>query len=96
MITVVIKLLWKMANFRPMSLPPASEVCEGNVFAGVVCPPPGGGSVSGGGRVSVSGGLCPGGLCLGGLCLGGLCQGNPRIRQRAGVKHPTGMHSCHK
>ena len=81
MITVVIKLLWKMANFRPMSLPPASEVCEGNVFAGVVCPPPGGLSRGGGCLclgVSVRGVSVGGSLSGGGSLPGGSLSGKPR------------------
>ena len=75
MITVVIKLLWKMANFRPISLPPASEVCEGNVFTGVVCLPRGGG-VSGEGVCVGGGGLGGGFLSRGSLSGGSLSGGS--------------------
>ena len=69
-----------------------------------VCPR--GGSLSWGVYVQRES-LCPGGPCLGGLCLRGLCLGgvgvrvpvtethfSPRYGERAGGKHPTGMHFC--
>ena len=56
-------------------LPPADEVCEGNVFTGV-CLSTGGGVLCPGGGLCL-GGLSGGCLCLGGLCPGGLCQGDP-------------------
>ena len=69
------------------SLPPANEVCEGNVFTGVCAQGSlsKGESLSKGGGVSVQGGgLCPrGGSLSRGLCPsrglypGGPCQGDP-------------------
>ena len=67
-----------------MLLPPANEVCKGNVFTGSL-------SVHHGVPVH-GGGLCPGG----GLCLarGSLSGRAPPYGGRACGTHPTGMHSC--
>ena len=58
-------------------LPPASEVCEGNVFTGVCLSM---GEVS----VSVQGGLCPLGVSVQGVSVrgGGLCPGGSLSKEK--------------
>ena len=73
---------------RNIELPPANEVCEGNVFTGV-CLSTGGHAWSG---VCMAGGACmAGGVCVAGgrgACVAG------ETATAAGGTHPTGMHYC--
>ena len=87
-------------------LPPANEICEGNVFTGVCLSMGGGVSQHALGRgvcIPACTGQegCVSKDALGGVCpaWGGVCGRHPLVNtmgysQQAGGTHPTEMHSC--
>ena len=69
----------KLSNWL---LPPANEVCGGNVFTGICLFTGGGGLSLCPDGVSAHGGLCPGGVSVrGGICQQGLCSGGGSVTE---------------